>query len=147
MYSRRQTTISAPTGLESFLESAALASDQDELKDEKNSVRLMTVHASKGLEFDYVFMVGLEDGLFPHNRDEERGTKNEDDEEERRLFYVALTRARKKLFLSHAQIRTLFGKQQVNLPSEFVFDIPEDSVVREEGTFGLLRKPLLRIDF
>ena len=108
----------------------------------------MTVHAAKGLEFDNVFIVGLEDGLFPHNKDEKIGAKNEDDEEERRLFYVALTRARKKLFVSYAQIRTLFGKQQVNMPSEFISDIPETSVVREEGTFGLLRrKPLMRIDF
>jgi DNA helicase-2/ATP-dependent DNA helicase PcrA len=135
-------------GIEQFLTNASLQSDQDELQTKKEGVKLMTVHAAKGLEFDNVFIVGLEDGLFPHNIDSEKGVKNEDDEEERRLFYVALTRARKKLFISYAQIRTLFGKQQVNMPSEFISDIPEESVVREEGTFGLLRrKSLLRIDF
>jgi len=89
----------------------------------------MTVHASKGLEFDYVFITGLEDGLFPHER---FGEKKEDEEEERRLFYVALTRARKKVFLTYAGIRTIFGSQQVNTPSEFIYDIEDDFVDTEE---------------
>ena len=82
--------------VEAFLESAALASDQDELKENADAVRLMTVHASKGLEFPYVFITGLEEGLFPYEREEENEA---DREEERRLMYVALTRAREKSFL------------------------------------------------
>ena len=85
-------------------------------------MRLMTVHASKGLEFKYVFVTGLEQDLFPHARTG-TGTK-EDKEEERRLFYVALTRAEKKLYLTYASLRTIFGMKQVNTPSEFIYDIP-----------------------
>ncbi|HJL55811.1 MAG TPA: 3'-5' exonuclease, partial [Candidatus Paceibacterota bacterium] len=98
-------------GVGKLLEDAALASEQDELKEEKNAVRLMTVHASKGLEFEYVFIAGLEDGLFPHSG---LSDEKKDDEEERRLFYVALTRAKKKVFLSYASVRTIFGSQSVN---------------------------------
>ena len=116
-----------------FLADVALQSDQDELKEEKNAVRLMTVHASKGLEFAYVFITGLEEGLFPHEKlaaDElDEGAR----EEERRLFYVALTRAKKKVFLSYAGARTLFGARQVNLPSEFIFDIDEEHLEAEES--------------
>jgi len=84
----------------------------------------MTVHASKGLEFKYVFITGLEQDLFPHANMSMK-TK-EDQEEERRLFYVALTRAEEKLFLSYAQLRTIYGSKQVNSPSEFIYDIPEN---------------------
>jgi DNA helicase-2/ATP-dependent DNA helicase PcrA len=90
----------------------------------------MTVHAAKGLEFDYVFVAGLEDGLFPHQRQNEAETV-EDKEEERRLFYVALTRARKKVFLSFADFRTIFGSHQINSPSEFIGDIPSNLLERE----------------
>ena len=115
-------------GIEKLLEDASLSSDQDSLipnendKNKKKGVRLMTVHASKGLEFKYVFVTGLEQDLFPHARTGQ-GTK-EDKEEERRLFYVALTRAEKKLFLTYATLRTIFGMKQVNSPSEFIYDIP-----------------------
>ncbi|HAQ02668.1 TPA: ATP-dependent DNA helicase PcrA [Candidatus Nomurabacteria bacterium] len=113
-------------GIEKLLEDASLSSDQDSLipseKNKKNGVRLMTVHASKGLEFKYVFVTGLEQDLFPHARTG-TGTK-EDKEEERRLFYVALTRAEKKLYLTYASLRTIFGMKQVNTPSEFIYDIP-----------------------
>lgn len=112
-------------GIEKLLEDASLASDQDELKEEKDAVRLMTVHASKGLEFGYVFISGLEDGLFPHTV---FSNDKKDDEEERRLFYVALTRAKKKVFLTHASVRTVFGSQTINLPSEFILDIDEDFI-------------------
>lgn len=121
-----------PLGIEKLLEDAALATDQDELdlsinsrQEKNNGTKLMTVHASKGLEFDYVFITGLEDGLFPHNRFD---GKKEDAEEERRLFYVALTRARTKIYLSYANVRTIFGSQQVNTPSEFISDIDEHLV-------------------
>ena len=111
-------------GLDKLLEDASLASDQDSLinKEKTGGVRLMTVHASKGLEFKYVFVTGLEQDLFPHARTGQ-GTKD-DKEEERRLFYVALTRAEKKLFLTYASLRTIFGMKQVNNPSEFIYDIP-----------------------
>ena len=123
-------------GIERLLEDAALASDQDSLiintekKEEKNAVKLMTVHASKGLEFKYVFITGLEYGLFPNVRDGETKT-NEDSEEERRLFYVALTRAKEKLFLSYTNFRTIFGSRNINAPSEFLADIPADLLERE----------------
>ncbi|MFA5936829.1 MAG: UvrD-helicase domain-containing protein [Candidatus Paceibacterota bacterium] len=129
-------------GVEKLLEDASLASDQDsimlneEKKKEINAVKLMTVHASKGLEFKYVFITGLEDGLFPHQRDGE--TKNaEDKEEERRLFYVALTRAKEKLFLSFANFRTIFGSRQINTPSEFIADIPRDLLEKEGEESGI----------
>ncbi len=120
-------------GIEKLLEDASLASDQDSImitenkKEVKDAVKLMTVHASKGLEFKYVFITGLEDGLFPHKRSGE-SKSSEDKEEERRLFYVALTRARSKLFLSFANYRTIFGSRQINAPSEFISDIPPDLI-------------------
>lgn len=110
-----------PEGLEQFLESAALASDQDELKEEANAVRLMTVHASKGLEFPHVFITGLEEGLFPYERE---GGDEADKEEERRLCYVALTRAERKVFLTYAAYRTVFGSKNATFPSQFLSDIP-----------------------
>lgn len=115
-------------GLEKLLDDAALASDQDSI-DESNRVKLMTVHAAKGLEFEYVFITGLEQDLFPHARNGMETT--EDKEEERRLFYVALTRAQKKLYLTFSNVRTLFGMRQVNTPSEFIYDIPDDTILRE----------------
>ncbi len=115
-------------GIEKFLESAALASDQDELKDEANAVRLMTVHASKGLEFPYVFITGLEEGLFPYERE---GNDAADKEEERRLMYVALTRAKEKVILSYAAYRTVFGSKNATIPSQFFSDIPEEFVEYE----------------
>lgn len=125
-------------GIEKLIEDASLSSDQDSIMineekniKEKKFIKLMTVHASKGLEFDYVFIAGLEDGLFPHERSGD--TLPEDMEEERRLFYVALTRARKKIFLTFANFRTIFGSRQINTPSEFISDIPKD-LVEEEGT-------------
>ena len=135
-------------GISNFLADAALQSDQDELKEEQKALRLMTVHASKGLEFDVVFITGLEDGLFPYQRVTEGHASPEEAEEERRLFYVALTRARKKVFLSYVETRTLFGHRQVNIPSEFIFDIPE-ALVEEEvvDEYNFPRKPLLEIDF
>lgn len=116
-------------GIEKMLEEAALASDQDEIKEEQNAVKLMTIHAAKGLEFNHVFITGLEQGLFPHER---MGDKKDDDEEERRLFYVALTRARTQLYLSCASIRTIFGQKQVGIPSEFISDISTDLIEQEE---------------
>lgn len=133
-----------PEGIEKLLEEAALASDQDSLdidqkkeEDKGPSVKLMTVHASKGLEFDYVFITGMEQDLFPHSRSSDGSGPPEQSEEERRLFYVALTRARKRLFLSHSNVRTIFGSRQVNLPSEFLADIDVELIEKEEPVSGI----------
>jgi DNA helicase-2/ATP-dependent DNA helicase PcrA len=109
-------------GLLQLLTDASLVSDQDSLGEGrgKNGVKLMTVHASKGLEFCAVFITGLEQNLFPHIG---LGNEKRDDEEERRLFYVAVTRAKEKLYLCYAQMRTIFGSRQLSLPSEFLDDI------------------------
>ena len=129
----RYDTLTPLEAVELLLETAALQSDQDEIKDknELNAVRLMTVHAAKGLEFPYVFVSGLEEGLFPHERLDDGKV---DHEEERRLFYVALTRAQKKVFLTYAHMRTIFGSQRINLPSSFLNDISAEHV--ESGNPG-----------
>lgn len=122
-------------GVEQLLSDAALATDQDELSREANAVALMTVHAAKGLEFDTVFVTGLEEGLFPHDGlGEER-----DEEEERRLFYVAMTRAKERLILTHAGSRSRFGKRTLAAPSSFLRDIPEIYMEREQGTQSVWR--------
>jgi len=124
---------SALEAIEHLLEDVALGSDQDELKEKEefDAVRLMTVHSAKGLEFPYVFITGLEEGLFPHER---LGDERVDTEEERRLFYVALTRAKKKVFLSYAHIRTIFGSQRVNTPSSFLHDIRSELIEESNPT-------------
>jgi len=125
-------------GIEKLIEEAALACDQDSLEKNEDAVKLMTVHASKGLEFDYVFITGLEEDLFPHQR--MGSTKNkEDNEEERRLFYVAITRARKKVFLTYANTRTIFGSTQTNTPSQFISDI-EEEFIENDQTFEYREK-------
>ncbi len=116
-------------GLEKLMENSALYSEQDSLLEKNGGVKLMTVHASKGLEFKVVFVSGLEQGLFPLSRDE---NKKEDQEEERRLFYVAVTRAKEKLYLSFSSIRTIFGNKQVSIPSEFIYDIPQELIDFEQ---------------
>jgi len=122
--------------VQKLLEDAALASDQDSLgtqkKKEESAVRLMTVHASKGLEFPYVFITGLEQDLFPHIGLGSASFSEEQEEEERRLFYVAITRAKEKAFLTYASVRTIFGSKQVNVPSEFIIDI-EETLLEEES--------------
>jgi DNA helicase-2/ATP-dependent DNA helicase PcrA len=119
----RYDEMSPLDGIEKLIEDSSLQSDQDELdqakKKEKEGVKLMTIHASKGLEFSHVFITGMEEGLFPYQSDD----INRDDEEERRLFYVALTRAEKKVFLTFAQSRRIFGNVSYNMPSEFVTEI------------------------
>ncbi len=124
---RRYDELDPETAIEALIETAALQSDQDELKNknEQNAVRLMTIHSAKGLEFPYVFISGLEEGLFPHERLDDTGI---DHEEERRLFYVALTRAGKKIILTYAHMRTIYGSQKINLPSSFLDDISQELI-------------------
>jgi DNA helicase-2/ATP-dependent DNA helicase PcrA len=118
----RYDSLPGKEGISMFLTDASLASDQDELdrKENTSGVTLMTVHAAKGLEFDTVFVSGLEEGLFPH---EGHGDEKRDEEEERRLFYVAVTRAKKRLFLTFARIRRIYGTDFFSEPSSFLRDI------------------------
>lgn len=112
--------------LEEFLNEVSLVSDVNEQKNDNTSkVTLMTIHAVKGLEFDYVFVIGMEENIFPHVNSsfEEEGL-----EEERRLCYVAITRAKKKLYLLNALRRTLFGKTSVNMPSRFISEIDDEYI-------------------
>lgn len=118
-------------GIEKLLADAVLMGEQDSLDKKKNAVRLMTAHSAKGLEFDYVFVVGLEEGLFPHSGFGDNSDEKE--EEERRLFYVAITRAKEKLFLSFSVSRMVFGSRQLNLPSQFLSDIPEHLMKLEQN--------------
>lgn len=113
----------AATDLGAFLEYVALISDVDTYDDEADAVSLMTVHASKGLEFPVVFIVGLEEGIFPHSR---AALEEGQIEEERRLAYVAMTRAEKRLFLTCARERTLYGTKRPNPISTFVNEIDQE---------------------
>lgn len=109
--------------LSTFLEQIALIADVDTYAAARDRITLMTLHNSKGLEFPVVFIIGLEEGLFPHERSL---AQSESIEEERRLCYVGFTRARQRLFLVHAQQRHLFGRMQQNLPSRFLAEIPQE---------------------
>ncbi len=113
-----------------FLEEVSLISDADTINEKINAVNFMTVHSAKGLEFPYVFIAGLEEGIFPHNRSLMDPTELE---EERRLMYVAMTRAMDRLYLLHARSRMLYGESKSNAPSQFLADISEDLV---ESNFG-----------
>jgi DNA helicase II / ATP-dependent DNA helicase PcrA len=113
-----------------FLEQISLVADTDDLDDDTTSVVLMTLHSAKGLEFPVVFLIGLEDGVFPHLRSL---TEPDQLEEERRLAYVGITRARRRLYLTHAWSRTLFGGTQYNPPSRFLDEIPTGLVRDVEG--------------
>ncbi len=122
--------------MDKFLEESSLVSDQDTDTSEENKIKMMTIHASKGLEFQYVFITGLEDDLFPSKRFDAKQPTQEESEEERRLFYVALTRAKKKLFLTNAKNRMVYGKRQMQFRSEFLDDIPKELVLEEEEYFS-----------
>ena len=115
--------------LETFLDKVSLVTDIDLYEDKGNRVSLMTLHCAKGLEFPSVFIVGIEEGLLPHYR---RGEEIEDMEEERRLFYVGITRAKERLFLSRAEKRSTFGIGRVNLPSRFLDELPIELIQFEE---------------
>ncbi len=117
--------------MDAFLEQVALVSDTDDLDPDESALLLMTLHSAKGLEFPVVFLIGMEDGVFPHLR-----SLGEPDEleEERRLAYVGITRARELLYLTHAWARTMFGSTQYNPPSRFLDEIPEALVRQEHGS-------------
>ena len=118
-------------GIAAFLAEAALASDQDEMDHgEKSGVTLMTVHAAKGLEFGTVFVSGMEEGLFPHS--DMGGEKERDEEEERRLFYVAMTRAKERLYLTLARVRKIYGSDYAAEPSSFLADIDSSLMLYDE---------------
>ena len=123
-------------GLPEFLEQVSLVGEQDEYEEEDSAVTLMTLHIAKGLEFPAVFIVGLEDGIFPHYRSM---TSTAELEEERRLAYVGITRAQERLYLTHAWSRTIFGQTQFNPPSRFLNELPEDLIHLREGGGGRSR--------
>ncbi len=113
--------------LSNFLQEISLFSDQDAIRGEQSLVTLMTLHNAKGLEFRAVFMIGMEEGIFPHARSLEEAML----EEERRLAYVGMTRARERLALTHASQRSLWGNRNYNLPSRFLDELPEENVERD----------------
>ncbi|PIS30211.1 MAG: ATP-dependent DNA helicase PcrA, partial [Candidatus Portnoybacteria bacterium CG08_land_8_20_14_0_20_40_83] len=121
-------------GLTAFLEEAALLSNHDEVETEKDVANLMTLHCAKGLEFPVVFIIGCEEGLFPHSRSMLDAWQME---EERRLCYVGVTRAKQHLYLTWAQQRNLYGSIQVNPPSRFLFDIPKNLIDLQGEEGGL----------
>lgn len=127
----RHDAIPGKESIAAFLAEAALASDQDEMdQGEKKGVTLMTVHAAKGLEFGTVFVSGMEEGLFPHQG--MGGEKDRDEEEERRLFYVAMTRAKERLILTLARVRKIYGSDTYAEPSSFLSDIDNALILYDE---------------
>jgi DNA helicase-2/ATP-dependent DNA helicase PcrA len=120
--------------LEEYLQQISLYTQQDDLVDgERESlVTLMTLHNAKGLEYDTVFIIGCEDGAFPHMRALEEGGE----EEERRLCYVGITRARRRLYMTWARERSLFGRSERNLPSRFIDELPADLTERHSSAPG-----------
>lgn len=122
--------------LETFLTDVALVSDLDTRGSNKDSVSLMTLHSAKGLEFEVVFIVGMEEGVFPHSRS---FFEPEEMEEERRLCYVGMTRAKQQLYLMHASARLLYGSSQHNLPSRFIADIPEE-IINKPSSNNIVQK-------
>ncbi|MDP3954127.1 MAG: UvrD-helicase domain-containing protein [bacterium] len=117
--------LATPDGLVQFLEEVSLVQETDKLGDSKNAVNLMTLHSVKGLEFPVVFIAGMEEGLFPHSMSM---LDPQELEEERRLCYVGITRAKKQLHMTFCRQRMLYGSAQFNPPSRFLFEIPEDVV-------------------
>jgi DNA helicase II / ATP-dependent DNA helicase PcrA len=126
-------------GLSGFLESIALVSDADEVESASESITLMTLHTAKGLEYPVVFIAGLEENVFPHVRSVGEPRELE---EERRLAYVGITRARERLYLTNAWSRTLFGGTSYNLPSRFLKEVPDElvTVASPESTAGRFRR-------
>ena len=120
-----------------FLEEISLVADIEEHKESNDEVTLMTIHSAKGLEFDVVFLIGMEEGIFPHQNAfvEENGI-----EEERRLCYVGITRAREKLYLTNAKRRMLYGRENINQPSRFINEIDEQYIEEAENSVKEIKK-------
>jgi len=119
----RSVAADATMSLSEFLEQVALVSEADNVEDAPSSTTLLTLHAAKGLEFPVVFITGLEEGMLPHSRSLDDA---EELAEERRLFYVGITRAKDRLYLSHAFRRSFYGEPEASTPSRFLMDIPEE---------------------
>ncbi len=138
---QKYDTLEPRDGLETFLNEVALVEQDTDDEDETGGkVTLMTIHAAKGLEFNNVFLAGMEESLFPHSRSFEDPSEME---EERRLAYVAITRAKKKLFMSYAQSRVFFGSISTNMVSRFLTDIPQE-LTEIEDSLGLTTDSLER---
>jgi DNA helicase-2/ATP-dependent DNA helicase PcrA len=130
-YARQYDERQPQSGLMGFLEQAALVSDVDGWNAQASAVPFMTLHSAKGLEFDAVFIVGCQEDLVPHRRaieDRTQGTEESALEEERRLFYVGMTRARHRLFITHAQRRSVKGREEPTMPSRFLSELPSEGV-------------------
>jgi DNA helicase-2/ATP-dependent DNA helicase PcrA len=126
----KYASAAADVTLAQFLEEVALVADIDTLRDDVNAPTLMTLHTAKGLEFKVVFIVGLEEGLFPHSRSFEDAAQME---EERRLCYVGITRAREKLYLIRAFRRSIYGNSEPGEPSRYLKDIPRHLVASQQS--------------
>jgi len=135
--SKRYDDLDPEESLEQFLEDTALVSDTDDIQEESRAVQCMTLHSSKGLEFPYIFIVGLEEGILPHSRSY---LSQSELEEERRLMYVGITRAREKVYLLYTLQRALFGNIQANPPSRFLSEIPQELIEETEQTESILEK-------
>ena len=116
--------------MEAFLEEISLVADMEEHNNNTDLITLMTIHSAKGLEFDNVFIIGMEEGLFPHTNSM---VSHEEIEEERRLCYVAVTRAKKYLELINAKRRMIYGNDSANLPSRFINEIDEKNIEKENS--------------
>ncbi len=117
--------------LAAFLETVALVADVDDYQAEADSVVLMTLHSAKGLEFPVVFLVGFEEGLFPHNRSL---MEPKELEEERRLCYVGITRAKQLLYITYANLRTIYGSCNSSMPSRFLMELPKETIINLKAT-------------
>jgi DNA helicase-2/ATP-dependent DNA helicase PcrA len=116
-------------GLAEFLQQLSLYSEQDALRESEELVTLMTLHNAKGLEYPAVFIIGCEEGVFPHSRSIDEGNL----EEERRLCYVGITRAERRLYITYARTRTLYGARSYNMPSRFIDELPAELTDAEEA--------------
>ena len=123
--------------LSDFLEEISLVADMSEHKETNDEVTLMTIHSAKGLEFDVVFLIGMEEGIFPHQNS---FTEEDGIEEERRLCYVGITRAREKLYLTNAKRRMLYGRESVNQPSRFIDEIDKEYIEEDENSVKEIKK-------
>jgi DNA helicase-2/ATP-dependent DNA helicase PcrA len=146
-YEEREVDEGEEISLAGFLEDVALVADADEIpegEDHGGVVTLMTLHTAKGLEFPTVFLTGMEEGVFPHSRT--LGEKKEL-EEERRLAYVGLTRARQRLYLSRSEYRSSWGAPNYNPPSRFLDEIPENLIDWNKSESGFIIPPITRKKF